>query len=213
MCVHSVVVGVFSRYVYDRFMKLGGELSAAVFLVHRGAAVRFHGRDKWFAADPDSYTYDLPSTFVRDWNIEAIDMRDFHIIHKGFENLAHCEKLRSLALRNQPYVDDWCLDFISAVFHSTLEFLDVSGCANVTENGLSVLHRCRNLRGLYMRHMPKVRNAELLAIHLEDVLPNVIIEGVDYWNAASPENWLWFEGYISFVLSLLLRDNDVYVEQ
>ncbi|OQR70672.1 ATP synthase subunit s protein-like, partial [Tropilaelaps mercedesae] len=175
-------------FCQNRLSFLGGELAAATFVVHRGAAVRFHGKDRWISRDPETEEYDLPRVFTPNLDVEAIDMRDFHIIPKGFENLRGCGSLRSLAMKNQPFVDDWCLDTISALFHPTLEYIDVTGCPKVTERGLSVLHRCKNLRVIYMNNMSNVKDAELLAMHLEDALPCVQIDGVDYWKYRQPES-------------------------
>lgn len=163
---------------------LGPELAGATFVVFRGGAVRLHGQNKWIICDPETEKYDLPKVRVRGLSVEAIDMRDFHIIWRGIQNLVGLENLRSLALRNQPYIDDWCLDFITALFHRTLEHIDVSGCPRVTERGLTILHRCRKLQTINMGNMENVKNAELLAIYLEEALPGVAIQGVNYWESA-----------------------------
>lgn len=175
----------FCRFSEGRFKALRGELAAATFLVHRNAAVRFHGSDRWIARDKETGNVDLPRKYVEGYKVEAIDMRDFAIQCHGFENLRGLEHLRSLALRNQPLVNDWFIDTITALFSKTLEYLDVSGCDNVTERGLAVLHRCRKLRILHLENMKNVGNIELLAIHLEEVLPDLTVEGVNYWEHAN----------------------------
>lgn len=56
------------------------------------------------------------------------------------ENLNY---VKWLSLRNSPHIDDWCLDRISRIFNETLEYIDVSGCKNLTDKGIGTLHRCR----------------------------------------------------------------------
>lgn len=174
------------RYLTERVRALGVELAAATFLVHRGAAVKFHEFEKWIVRDEDG-EYTLPRFFTEGYTVEAVDVASFEIMYTGIENLAGLSKLKSLVMKDSPRVDDWCLDAISAMFHSTLEFLDISGCPMITERGLNVLHRMKQLKHLNIANLKAVQNPQLMCIHLEDTLPNCKVVGVDYWNSEDVE--------------------------
>ena len=57
----------------------------------------------------------------------------------GLSNLEHCLNLRALHIRECPYVDNWFLSRLSHMFSNRLEDLDISGCQNVTDEGLKTL--------------------------------------------------------------------------
>ena len=80
---------------------------------------------------------------------------------------------------NQKYVDNFCLDSVTAMFGLSIEYLDISGCELITERGLGCLHRCKNLKLLKLSNLPNVKNAELLALLLEEALPYAEIQGIE----------------------------------
>jgi len=166
-------------YLAERVTALGPELAAATFLVHRGAAVKFHEFDEWVVKDKDDL-YKLPREQAEGYTLEAIDMGGFNIIASGFDNLAGLENLKSLTLRNVATMDDWCLDLVSSLFYNTLEYLDISNCPKITERSLGVMHRFRKLKTLEFQQMPGVKNPELMTILLEEALPDCDVQGVDY---------------------------------
>lgn len=49
-------------------------------------------------------------------------------------------KLRYLSLKNCESINDWCLDRFH-MFSDNLEFLDLSGCSNISERGIASLHK------------------------------------------------------------------------
>ncbi|XP_018495301.1 ATP synthase subunit s, mitochondrial [Galendromus occidentalis] len=147
----------------------GPDIAAAKFLMLRSAAVKFRNIDDWMTGEDKALT--LPTKYHPGFIIEAIDLRDFQILHRGFEHFARCGDLKSLKMVKQKYVDDFCLDSVSGMFNLSLQYLDVSGCELVTEKGLACLHRCKNLKLLNAYNLPGVKHPELLAILLEESSP------------------------------------------
>ena len=129
----------------------------------------------------------LPTKAHPAFKIEAIDLRDFQIIHRGLQHFARCKNIKSIKMSNQKFVDDWCLDAVSSMFGLSLQYLDVSACPRITERGLSVLHRCKNLRLLNAYNLPRVQDPELLTILLEEALPQCEIRGISYWKQSEKE--------------------------
>ncbi|XP_013789160.2 ATP synthase subunit s-like protein isoform X2 [Limulus polyphemus] len=176
-------------YIPERHNILGPDLASAHFIVHRGGCVKFVGQDIWLKKDEDD-NYDLPSQYKPNMYLEKIDASGIPLAYEGFDNLVNLLHLKSLTLHDSPHLDDWCLDR----FHQfrSLEHLDISGCQQVTERGICTLHKLKNLKKLNLTGVSGVKNLELVCLLLEDVLPELRIEGVNYMDTsilgqASPE--------------------------
>lgn len=168
------------RYIPERQQKYGPELGAAHFAISCGGSVKFYGNDKWYSNKKDS-KFTLPTSFVDGVSLEAVDFQDTEIMYEGLVNIATARKVKWMSFRNCPYVDDWFLDNLIQ-FKDSLEYLDISDCADVTERGVCVLHRLRNLKTLKLENLPNIQYPELVCILLEDVLLDIKIEGISYMN-------------------------------
>jgi len=163
-------------YNVERHQVLGPNLAAAHFIVYRGGAVRFHGHKQWIRSNEDD-EYNLPDRYISDMILEGLDASNTELTYIGFDNLVKLDGLRWLSLRNCLYIDDFCLDRLG-MFSESLEYLDISQCPQVTERGVSVLHRLRKLKVLKMEDMSGAKHLELVCILLEDALPDLQIYGV-----------------------------------
>ncbi|VEL21982.1 unnamed protein product [Protopolystoma xenopodis] len=76
------------------------------------------------------------------------------------------------------YVDDFCLSRVGRI--ASLSFLDLSECPKITANGLASLSHLRNLRYLSLDDNPLLEHRELVSLLLEDKLPHLYIQGVEY---------------------------------
>lgn len=64
---------------------MGADLAAAHFLVHRGAKVKFVGKDKWFERPKGLWgSVDLPRHKEPGYYLEAIDASDMELLFEGF---------------------------------------------------------------------------------------------------------------------------------
>ncbi|KAK3611329.1 hypothetical protein CHS0354_029981 [Potamilus streckersoni] len=159
----------------QRLETLGPDLATATFIVARNGAVKFVGQDRWIRIDKDG-KYALPNRKVEGLYLEAVDASGTEILYTGLSNFVDLHHLRYLNFSNCKFFDDWCLSYLH-IFETTLEFLDVSGCPEVTERGLATIHKLSNLKCLRMANLPKVQNPEFVALLLEDIMPQCTILG------------------------------------
>lgn len=166
------------RYISQRVETLGPELAAAHFVVYRGGAVKFYNSPNWIRADKEK-RYNLPSKFVPNVAVEAIDAGDTELLYESVVHFELLQRLKWLSFRNNKHIDDFFLDRL-AFFKDSLAYLDISGCSNVTERGVMSLHRLRALQFLNIGNLINVKHPQLLCLLLEDVLPNCRVEGVSH---------------------------------
>ncbi|XP_047537509.1 distal membrane-arm assembly complex protein 2 [Vanessa atalanta] len=117
------------KYLPERVVALGSNLAALHFFVYRQSAVRLKDKKEWLVGDV--VTLKLPDTYRDGYFVEAIDCSNFHhngIRYEGLQNLSGLNYLKWLSLRNNKYVDVWCIDRIAGQNGETLEFLNLMGC-------------------------------------------------------------------------------------
>lgn len=162
------------RYIVERVKALGSDLAAAHFVVYRGGAVRFQGQDNFirWADKKEEYCINLPETYDPKYFIEAIDISGLAIYYQGLENLKNLYKLKWLSLRNNPCLDNWCLDYIGYAIPN-LEYLDISDCPLITANGIASLHKLTQLKELVVNS----DNIEfqMACFALEDITPGLFV--------------------------------------
>lgn len=167
------------QYVEDRHNALGTDLAAAHFIVYRGGSVKFCGQNEWVTHGKNDYDDNLPKKYDPSFYVEALDLTGTQIIYEGLVNMFNLTKLKWLSFKNCPYFDDWCLDRISGAYCDTLEYLDVSN-TKVTERGISVIYRMHKLKTLKVHDISSSASFKLTCLMLEDVNPNIKIEGVSH---------------------------------
>lgn len=166
---------IMQSYIPERNKILGNDLAAAHFVVHRKGAVKFHGENEWVKQD-ENEEYTLPKLFVPDKIIEAIDCKDMNLHYEGLDNLRGLRKINWLSINNCQYMDDWCMDRISSIFHDTLTYLDIRKCPNITDRGISALYRVKNLKTLYVDNITASVSIELTCLMLQELLPELQIK-------------------------------------
>lgn len=57
-------------------------------MVFRGAAVKFHGKDKWYTKPKGGEGTGLPTAYEEGWTLEAIDASGMELIYEGLDNLS-----------------------------------------------------------------------------------------------------------------------------
>ena len=100
----------------------------------------------------------------------------------------HLEKIEWLNLENNPYIDDWCLDRLTGYFKDSLTYLNLNGCENVTEKGIASLSRLQKLKNLHLGGHLRAQNLELVCVMLEELLPELRIQGVSYCDQSLLDN-------------------------
>ncbi|XP_059476881.1 distal membrane-arm assembly complex protein 2 [Neocloeon triangulifer] len=174
------------RYIPERHKFLGPNLATAHFVVFRGGAVRFQNGTKWIKEDEDGNS-DLPTTFVKDLHLDALDASNINFMYEALENFVFLDKLRWASFANNEWVDDWFLDKISGEFKA-LEYLNISGCPKVTHKGISILVRFENLKVLNLQNVLLTAESKLACLSMQELKPHLKIHGVDYDTAKDTED-------------------------
>ncbi|XP_046752118.1 distal membrane-arm assembly complex protein 2 [Diprion similis] len=154
------------QFIKERHEILGSNLATSHFLVHRGAKVKFLGRPEWVEKDPKG-NYNLPSSFVPDFVLEAIDLNGIGLYYEGLDNMRYLNELTWLSFKGCKTIDDWCLDKMSS-YYPKLKYLDISDCEQVTERGLEALYRIHSLKKLIVTNHHASPAFELTCMMLED---------------------------------------------
>lgn len=157
--------------MYDakRHAILGHDLASAYFILNEGGRVKFKYDEKWITSDDCS---SLPNEYNLKYILIALDASGLPLVYEGLNNLYGLLNLKWLSFKGCKYLDDWCLDKISAEFPK-LEYLDISNCENITERGLEALYRMLSLKTLIVTNHYKSMTFELTCLMLEECNPQL----------------------------------------
>lgn len=162
------------RYIPDRVKALGSDIAAAHFIVYRGGAVRFLNHDNFiqWTDQKEEYNQHLPDTYDPKYFVEAIDASSLLLYYNGLENFKNLYKLKWLNLRNNPVLDNWCLDYIGYAIPQ-LEYLDISDCPQVTAAGIAGLQKLTQLKQLVINSNDI--EIQMACFALEDIVPGLFV--------------------------------------
>lgn len=166
----------------ENFKHLGANLATAHLITSHGGAIKWEGSNEWI---DENHTYHtpLPTQRVQNLFIEAIDASGTSMMYETFETMLYLKKLKYLDISSCQYINEWCLDRL-VHFQHTLQYLNVSNCASVKENGLGMLHKIPSLKRLVVCGMTGLKQPELTLLALEEMLPNCLIStDIDYTNS------------------------------
>lgn len=155
--------------------KIGKDLAAAYVVVKSGGRIQFAGMDRWI--EKKGSHIPLPNHNIPNLKLQVADLTGSSIRYEGLAFLEGTS-IKMLILRDCQYIDDFCLSRLYKISNS-LEFLDISGCTLVTDNGLAALCKLRNLKGLRINDLPNAGNKALIAAYLLDENPELNVLGVD----------------------------------
>lgn len=157
---------------------LGINIAAAYFVIKWRGKIKFKNSN-WLEATNDKPVR-LPKYYKSNYIVIAIDASNTMICYEGLENMSPLTKLKWLSFKGCEYIDDWCLDRISARYPS-LEYLDISDCKNITERGLEALYKLDNLKTLIVTNHHKSAAFELTCFMLEECIPNLKCKILNSW--------------------------------
>jgi len=173
----------YQTYDIVRGRSLGDELYCAHFVVGIGGRVKFHGFKNWF--DKDNST-SLPSSFAPEFIIEAIDLTDTTMLYEGMSFLVRLKDLRSLNLSKCVALEEWAIGRLHPLRNS-LVHLDLSGCPRIPESAIASLWKFKNLKRLVLKDMDQIKNLPMLVMMLEDIRPELFVDGVDVERKPDPD--------------------------
>lgn len=124
--------------------------------------------------------YDLPAVKVEGMALEAVDASNMKLRYDALKNMANLKKLKWISFANSEYVDDWFLDAVCGEM-SGLEYLDISGCKNITHKGLSVISRLPKLKVVNLQDASTDSfELRLACLCLEEWNPRLEVRGVNH---------------------------------
>ncbi|XP_072032275.1 uncharacterized protein [Amphiura filiformis] len=155
--------------------RYGVEGSIARELISYGAKVHFTN-GKWYGRKTlKSWRVSNPGPEATDFTVNAVDATDAFLNQGAVESMAkNLPNVKYLNLDGCKYVDDHCL---ASLVHmrDTLTHLSINRCNQLTDGGIASLHKLSKLERLNMNDLPLVVNAKLVALLLEDHIPNLRI--------------------------------------
>lgn len=162
------------RYSTERVKVLGSDLAAAHFIVFRGGAIRFRDQDDFirWTNKREEYFTNIPQTYEPNYFVEAIDISNLIFYYQALENFQNLYKLKWLRIRNNPVLDNWCLDYIGHALPN-LEYLDISNCPRVTAAGICGLQKLTKLKILEINSTDV--EIQMACYVLEDVIPGLYV--------------------------------------
>lgn len=120
----------------------------------------------------------LPDRFREGYQVEAVDCSGFcdgGLRYEGVPNLSDLNFLRWLSLKNNSYIDVWCLDKIAGQNGQLLEYLDVSGC-NISIGCIHALIRMPALKLLVITDPGEDDELQMGLSILEEINKNLLIK-------------------------------------
>lgn len=123
-------------------------------------------------------TLKLPDHFVKGYFVEAVDCSNFHyngIRYEGVQNLMGLNFLKWLSLRNNRFIDVWCLDRIAGQNGKSLEYLDIRGC-KLCKGSIYALARMPALKFLLITDPGDNVSLQVALSVLEEHNPNLLIK-------------------------------------
>lgn len=165
------------RYIPVKALQRGPDLAAADMILNFNGRVKFNNDDVWYKTY-EKGTSPLPQSFRPDLKLEAVDLADSNWMLTGMDHLHGCEHVVFVSLARCKYVTDWFI--AQLVLHCpNLKYLDVSGCPEITDATMEMAYKFRHLQILNITDCQGIKQGEVFSVFLEDLLPELIIIGVD----------------------------------
>lgn len=150
---------------------LGSDLTVAYFLLNHGKKVKFRGHDDWMVKI-EGQKLNLPLEYNPKYVLSAVDCTDLDIYYEGFLNFENLTRIKWASFQGNQVFDEWCLDRVAGQI-PCLEYLDISNCPQLNENGLECIYKLFYLKKLIVTNHHKSVAFELTCLMLEDCNPNL----------------------------------------
>ncbi|XP_055385624.1 ATP synthase subunit s, mitochondrial [Condylostylus longicornis] len=156
----------FNKVDENRLKLVGPNRLCAEWVLKNGGAVSFSVMSNKYIKDYNS----LPPENVK-FNIIGIDASNSSVMKIGFDHLKGCNHVEKIILHNCKHLEEDGLEGLINV-KDILKHLQVSGCYNITESGLSALKVLTKLETLRIFDMKYVQNLEKVTSELKTSLKN-----------------------------------------
>ncbi|XP_030387082.1 ATP synthase subunit s, mitochondrial [Scaptodrosophila lebanonensis] len=172
--IWGYVAVAFNQVDVDRLSKVGPNRLCAEWVLKNGGGVR---------------TVDSPSKLWKDYNslppesirfqVKVIDASNASIMKIGLEHLKGCNQIDTVIFHKCKHLENDGLEGLTHLIPS-LTRLQVSGCYNITDNGLKIIGELRNLKQLLIFDMLYVKDIDMVARNLMTRLPNCEVKATKF---------------------------------
>lgn len=144
----------FNQVDEERRKILGPDRVCAEWVLKNGGSIRWLG-DSQFITDYNMLPPERTKKFL-----EAIDATNSSISHHGFPHLKGCQNIKQLILRHCSYIEDMALEALEPL-QSSLAYLVIEDCPNITLKGLSHILKQKRLKRLILKDFLYIDKNEL----------------------------------------------------
>ncbi|XP_045167985.2 distal membrane-arm assembly complex protein 2-like [Mercenaria mercenaria] len=174
---HFEDIKEFQSFDGSRVTKLGPDLALAEVIIRLGGKVKFVDDNIWYQKF-ESGASPIPTEYQEGYRVEGIDASNVILLYDCLEFFNYLDHVRFIRLSKSKYVDDWYIEKISEICPN-IEALDISDCPKITDNGLELIHRFKNLKVVDITNCHKIKCSEVICAHLEDFCPGLTVIGLD----------------------------------
>ncbi|CAL1541622.1 unnamed protein product [Lymnaea stagnalis] len=155
----------FNKVDEERVKLAGADRAAAEWVLRNGGSI------KWSTSSTQLSDFNLlPSTEFENYKLEEIDLTATDVISLGFEHLKNLEDVKKIKIHSCRSVSDDSLECLAYV-GSTLKFLEISNCPNITDKGLDHLIQLKKLEHLVLYDLPAVPSLTQTVSRLQKSMP------------------------------------------
>ncbi|KAH8384770.1 hypothetical protein KR093_007890, partial [Drosophila rubida] len=164
--IWGYVAIAFNQVDKDRLGKVGPDRLCAEWMIKNGGGVRFVGNPSRLWKDYNQ----LPSEDTK-FQIKVVDASNASIMKIGLDHFIGCKQIDTVIFHNCKHLEN---DGLEGLTHltNTLARLQISGCYNISDTGLAVIGKLKNLKQITIFDMRYVKDMDKLAASLKTQLPN-----------------------------------------
>lgn len=164
--IWGYVAVAFNQVDKDRLAKVGPNRLCAEWIIKNGGGVRFTENPARLWKD---YNH-LPGENIP-FRIRVIDASNSSVMKIGLDHFKDCTDIDTVIFHNCKHLESDALTGLSHI-KNNLTSLQVSGCYNIDDDGLTAICQLKNLKQLLIFDMLYVRNMEKVVSKLKECLPN-----------------------------------------
>lgn len=154
---------IFNKVDDDRRRMWGPDRTCAEWILRNGGAVKFVGANEYVR----NYNA-LPVEGTR-FTIKEVDATESSIMHYGFPHFQGCKFIEKAIFDKCDYLEDVAFKELSPLKNS-LTYLQISGCQNITDEGLMSLESLSNLKTLIIYNLTYVKDKNAVVKNLKSKL-------------------------------------------
>lgn len=164
--IWGYVAVAFNQVDKDRLAKVGPNRLCAEWIIKNGGGVRFTDNPAKLWKD---YNH-LPGENIP-FRIRVVDASNSSVMKIGLDHFKGCTDIDTVIFHNCKHLEGDALAGLSHI-RNHLVNLQISGCYNIADDGLTAICQLNNLNKLVIFDMAYVRDLDKVVNNLKKCLPN-----------------------------------------